>query len=95
MTARKRVSESGTELRYKLMEMAAGLEGVIPLGRGDPDLATPAHIVQAAKDAIRRGAAQEIASRAVKSNKSHRPTRAQYPRGAINSGKVVILLAFR
>jgi aminotransferase len=54
------VSESGTELRYKLMEMAAGLEGVIPLGRGDPDLTTPAHIVRAAKDAIRRGAAQEM-----------------------------------
>jgi len=60
MTGRKKVSESGTELRYKMMEMAAGLDDVIPLGRGDPDLDTPAHIVQAAKDAIRRGAAQEM-----------------------------------
>ncbi len=60
MTAKNKVSESGTELRYRLMEMAAGLDGVIPLGRGDPDLDTPAHIVQAAKDAIRRGAAQEM-----------------------------------
>ena len=60
MTGRKKVSESGTELRYRMMEMAASLDGVIPLGRGDPDLDTPAHIVQAAKDAIRRGAAQEM-----------------------------------
>jgi aspartate/methionine/tyrosine aminotransferase len=36
------------------------MDDVIPLGRGDPDLDTPAHIVQAAKDAIRRGAAQEL-----------------------------------
>ena len=60
MTERKKVAESGTELRYKMMEMAARLDDVIPLGRGDPDLDTPVHIVQAAKDAIRRGAAQEL-----------------------------------
>jgi aminotransferase len=60
MTASKQLSESGTALRYRLMEMAATMDGVIPLGRGDPDLDTPAHIVQAAKEAIRRGAAQEM-----------------------------------
>jgi aminotransferase len=60
MKGRNRVSESGTKLRYRMMEMAASLDGVITLGRGDPDLDTPAHIVQAAKDAIRRGAAQEM-----------------------------------
>src|SRR5581483_4694855 len=45
----------GTALRYQLMERAAKLPDVISLGRGDPDLAKPAHIVQAAKDAATRG----------------------------------------
>ncbi len=45
----------GTALRYQLMERAAKLPDVISLGRGDPDLATPAHIIQAAKDAATRG----------------------------------------
>ena len=60
MTGRRKVSESGTKLRYRMMELAASMDDVIPLGRGDPDLDTPAHIVRAAKDAIRRGAAQEM-----------------------------------
>ncbi len=60
MTGQRKVSESGTKLRYRMMELAASMDDVIPLGRGDPDLDTPAHIVQAAKDAIRRGAAQEL-----------------------------------
>lgn len=46
------VASDGTQLRYALMEMANGPD-VIALGRGDPDLATPAHIIQAMKDAIR------------------------------------------
>ncbi|MGD9144780.1 MAG: aminotransferase class I/II-fold pyridoxal phosphate-dependent enzyme, partial [Anaerolineae bacterium] len=60
MTGRRTVSENGTKLRYRMMELAASMDDVIPLGRGDPDLETPAHIVQAAKDAIRRGSAQEM-----------------------------------
>ena len=49
------VAADGTQLRYALMEMAKELDGVIALGRGDPDLDTPPHIVEAAKAAIRDG----------------------------------------
>lgn len=41
--------------RDHLMSLAAGLDGVISLGLGDPDHATPAHIVEAAKMALREG----------------------------------------
>jgi aminotransferase len=60
MTDRKKVSESGTQMRYRLMELAATMDDVIALGRGDPDLDTPSHIIQAAKEAIRRGLALEM-----------------------------------
>jgi aminotransferase len=56
----KKVSDSGTQLRYKMMEMAAAMDDVITLGRGDPDLDTPRHIVAAAQDALRWGAALEV-----------------------------------
>ncbi len=36
------------EKRYTLMELAATLDGVISLGRGDPDLDTPPHIIHEA-----------------------------------------------
>jgi aspartate/methionine/tyrosine aminotransferase len=38
-----------------MMRLAAGYDGLINLGRGDPDLPTPAHIVEAAKAALDRG----------------------------------------
>jgi aminotransferase len=44
---------TGTGIRYNLMELAAGMPDVISLGRGDPDLPTPPHIVEAARDAVR------------------------------------------
>ncbi len=47
------VASDGTKLRYALIEMAAQVKDAIALGRGDPDLATPAHIVAAAEDAMR------------------------------------------
>jgi aminotransferase len=49
------VAADGTQLRYALMETAKAMNDVIALGRGDPDLDTPAHIVEAAKAAIRDG----------------------------------------
>lgn len=52
---RRTFGEEGTQQRYSLMELAATLPDLIALGRGDPDLATPAHIVQSAKAAIDRG----------------------------------------
>ena len=48
------VAANGTQLRYALMEMAAQQKDTIALGRGDPDLDTPVHIIAAAQDAIRR-----------------------------------------
>ena len=47
------VAADGTQLRYALMEMAATLPDIIALGRGDPDLPTPAHIIEAAKATVR------------------------------------------
>lgn len=41
--------------RDHLMSIAAGMDGVISLGLGDPDHATPAHIVAAAQAALREG----------------------------------------
>jgi len=60
MSSQKKVSDSGTQLRYKMMEMAAAMDDVITLGRGDPDLDTPRHIVEAAQDALRWGALLEM-----------------------------------
>ncbi len=46
---------SGTELRYALMDLAKEVPDAIALGRGDPDLDTPAEIVSAVKKALRMG----------------------------------------
>ena len=45
----------GTQLRYALMDLAKTIPDAIALGRGDPDLATPAHVVAAAEAALREG----------------------------------------
>jgi aminotransferase len=50
----REVASDGTALRYALMEMATGPD-VIALGRGDPDLPTPHHIIEAAQKAARDG----------------------------------------
>lgn len=41
--------------RNRMMALAAGLDDVIALGRGDPDLATPPHVIEAADRAARDG----------------------------------------
>jgi aminotransferase len=41
--------------RGQLLDMAAGVKDLIALARGDPDLSTPLHIVEAAKQALDRG----------------------------------------
>jgi aminotransferase len=46
------VASDGTQLRYALMELSAQYKDAIALGRGDPDLATPAHIIEAVEQAI-------------------------------------------
>lgn len=45
----------GAKLRYALMDLAKNVPDAIALGRGDPDLDTPAHIVEAAQAALKRG----------------------------------------
>lgn len=55
MTENRQTPPGGTALRYSLMELAARLPGVISLGRGDPDLATPAHIIAAAQERALHG----------------------------------------
>jgi aminotransferase len=45
----------GASLRYALMDLAKEVKGAIALGRGDPDLDTPAHVVAAAKHALEQG----------------------------------------
>ena len=49
------VAADGTQLRYALMEMAREMDNIITLGRGDPDLPTPPHIIEAANRAMRDG----------------------------------------
>ncbi len=49
------VASDGTQLRYKLMELSAQYPDAIALGRGDPDVSTPLHIIEATKAAIRDG----------------------------------------
>lgn len=48
MTAKKQ----GTNLLYQLIAEARGYSDTIIMGRGDPDFDTPAHIVEAAKQAM-------------------------------------------
>ena len=47
-----RITVEDGSFRTKMMNIAAGLDDVIALGRGDPDFHTPKHIAEAAKKAI-------------------------------------------
>lgn len=47
-----RIVEEDGAFRTRMLKIAAGRDDLIALGRGDPDFHTPAHIVQAAKDAL-------------------------------------------
>ena len=51
------VAADGTKLRYALMELAAQIPDAITLGRGDPDLDTPSHVLEAARKAVLDGRA--------------------------------------
>jgi len=52
---RRRFEDPAVLARYELNEIAEGMEDVIALGRGDPDLPTPVHITKAAKAAVDAG----------------------------------------
>jgi aspartate/methionine/tyrosine aminotransferase len=51
-----RVTIRTSSLRTRMLDMAAGMKDVIALGRGDPDLDTPPHIVEAGRKALAEGA---------------------------------------
>jgi aminotransferase len=51
-----RIIHKDESIRTKMLGIAAKLEGVIALGRGDPDLPTPAHIIEAGQKALASGA---------------------------------------
>lgn len=51
-----RVGYSKPSVRTQLLDRAGKLADVIFLGRGDPDLDTPKHVVEAAKTALDNGA---------------------------------------
>jgi len=52
----KRVKLSDGGLITKMLDIADGLDDVIKLGRGDPDLDTPKHIIKAGQWALANGA---------------------------------------
>ena len=51
-----RIRQRSESVRTRMLDIAAGLDDVIALGRGDPDLPTPAHIVEAGQRALGDGA---------------------------------------
>jgi aspartate/methionine/tyrosine aminotransferase len=51
-----RVKIKQSSLRTRMLDMAAKLTDVIALGRGDPDLDTPPHVVEAGRAALAAGA---------------------------------------
>ncbi|MDG2404347.1 MAG: pyridoxal phosphate-dependent aminotransferase [Paracoccaceae bacterium] len=52
----KRVKFSDRKIITNILDIANGLEDVISLGRGDPDLNTPNHIIKAGQKALANGA---------------------------------------
>jgi aspartate/methionine/tyrosine aminotransferase len=52
----RRVTLKDAHIVTRMMDIAEGLEDVIKLGRGDPDLDTPEHIVRAGQEALAAGA---------------------------------------
>jgi len=53
--SKRLIPKEGIDHRRAMIEKARGIEGVISLGRGDPDLRTPPHIIEAAKQALDEG----------------------------------------
>ena len=51
-----RVKHKDESIRTKMLGIAGKLTGVLAMGRGDPDLATPTHIIEAGQKALGAGA---------------------------------------
>ena len=56
LRSKKLASVAELSVRTKLLELTAKLDDVVLMGRGDPDLATPQHIIDAGKKALDHGA---------------------------------------
>jgi aminotransferase len=54
-SANEAIPRTPSDLRDALMDLAATMSDVISLGLGDPDLATPPHVIAAAKEAMDGG----------------------------------------
>jgi len=52
----QRVKLKDAHIVTRMMDIAEGLPDVIKLGRGDPDLDTPGHIIRAGQEALAKGA---------------------------------------
>ena len=52
----RRVKLKDKHIVTRMMDLASGLPDVIKMGRGDPDLDTPPHIVRAGQEALAAGA---------------------------------------
>ena len=52
----KRVKQKDAHIITRMLDIAGSIPDVITLGRGDPDLETPAHIVRAGQEALAAGA---------------------------------------
>jgi aminotransferase len=57
----KAIAGDGTKLRYALMELAGQIPDAIALGRGDPDLNTPEHVIASVQAAVQTGRADVVA----------------------------------
>ncbi len=55
------IAADGTKLRYALSDLASKIPDAIVLGRGDPDLDSPPHVLAAAREAISDGRADRAA----------------------------------
>lgn len=55
LLARRLQPKQGIDHRRVMIEKARTIKGIISLGRGDPDLKTPVHIIEAAKRALDEG----------------------------------------
>ena len=52
MPEEKKEELAGTDLMYAMFAEAQTYDDVIELDRGDPDFDTPAHVIEAARDAM-------------------------------------------
>jgi aminotransferase len=56
LKSKKLADVGGIGIRTRLLDMTAKLDDVVLMGRGDPDLDTPPHIIEAGKRALDNGA---------------------------------------